>query len=323
MGSAIEQSGNEIISWLKNHYNLEIFTQQTAEDHFWNFLLEKSPDVIIVNATYPRIITPLFYYKKLKPNLKILLICRTTDDFYFPNQYKSQYERNYFRRLECVLNDSDKIVCVNFCNKSKNQIKENLRHKLINCCGINNENFYSITTPWNERKKKFVILGSLNPHKLSEKFIKLIQNTNLIIDCYGCIKNQPENYHNDFINCKNLTYLGELPYEKVPEILNQYKYYILPHNGYEPLCNSLIQSILCGCISLMSDDWSNKWSDWSNGLIFKANDENQLIENLLKLNEIDLINGNLISNYSRKKFIKKYSILKLKEEIINFINSCR
>ena len=61
VGSAIEQSGNQFIKIIKElNREITVFTQQTCERMFFQYLLDEKPDTLIINGNYPRIINPAY-----------------------------------------------------------------------------------------------------------------------------------------------------------------------------------------------------------------------------------------------------------------------
>lgn len=311
VGSAIESSGNQIVSWINQVVdNVEEFKLQTHESHFYSFLQEHNPKVVVVNSLYPRITTPLYYYRLCNPEVKIILVPRTYPEIITDTKIDNIYKFYYNSRLESLLKLVDYIFIINSCNQS-NRIPNWLSHKCIDCCGTNSRNQFHIKKPWDQREKKFIILGSLNPHKVSPEFIDRIQSTNVQIDVYGNTKNQPEWFAEKFNSCSNIEYKGELPQEEVNNVLNEYKYYLLPHNGQEPLCNSLHQAILCGCIPIVFDDYAKDyngdyWLEFMKEMYFGCDKMEDYINAIEEINSSDFQNGIEISEYNRQQYLDKY-----------------
>lgn len=320
VGSAIEQSGLEIYSWLKDKIDIKIYSSQTKEDHTFQYLLSEKPDAVIINGEFGRIITPIYYYKQLYKYTKIVLISRTYEEMKKAlDGKKDVYSQRFkfFLKEEC-----DYILPVNLCERVKDI--EEVKNKVIDCCGINDENRFFIKKPWSQREKKFLILGSLNPHKLSKNFLEKIQETEISIDCYGSTRNQPDWYKPLFESCKNLNYLGMVPFEEVPDVLNEYKYYLLPHDGMEPFCNSLQQAILCGVLPLVLDDYceyisGRYWLEWAKDFYFGTKDLSSYINNIEELDKEDFPFGEIISEKNRENMIKKYGVWRWKDKFIKIL----
>jgi len=308
VGSAIEQSGNEILNYVKKIKNLKtvLFKNQTSESIFFDFLLNELPDIIVINGDYSRVQVPVIYYKKLYKNTKIIFISRVLDCFNVENTRK--YKREDFsifekQRLEIFYDLCNTMVCVNSCGKFSKYFPQ-WSDKTIDCCGLNDPYRFKITKKWKDRTKNFVMIGSLNPHKVSPEFLKILD---VPVDVYGHTKNIEVI---DLLESnKNINFKGFCEFEKVPEILNEYKYSIFPHNGYEPFCNTLQQCILCGTTPIFLEDkkkdiFDNYWYDWAEGLYIPAENE----KDLLKIMKNHINNGNDISEEIRKKIIERFDL---------------
>jgi glycosyltransferase involved in cell wall biosynthesis len=335
VGSAIEQSGDQFIEWIKEvSGNISIFKDQTKEKHFYDFLSRERPRIVVVNSLYPRIITPLYYYKLADPSIKVILISRVFTDFFLKEGrplkredraalHKFQYED----RLEDLCRLADSIFIINSCS-IKERIPDWIADKVVDCCGTNSGDKFQIKRSWQERNKRFVVLGSLNPHKLSPDFLDRIKETDVMVDVYGNISNQPGWYADKFNNCPNIRYRGELPPGEVADKLNEYKYYLLPHNGYEPLCNSLHQAILCGCIPVVLEDYArgpdgNYWLKFARGMYFGCANMNHYIEAIKHLSKNDIEKGEELSVKNRERYISKYGgrAKGIKDIIKEFLNN--
>lgn len=321
VGSSIEQSGNEIFKWLKDKdKDIDVYKSQNNEKITFDYLMEIKPNIIILNGDYERVITPIYYYKQIYKETKIIYISRNQG---FLSKSLESDKGGFDQRLKFFLEkDCDYIIPVNICGEFGNL--KSIKNKILNCCGINDEERFYIKKPWDEREKKFLILGSLNSHKLSRKFLKKIQNTDITIDCFGNINNQFDGYRKVFWKCKNLNYLGQVPFEEVPNVLNEYKYYLLPHNGYEPFCNSLQQAILCGCIPLVVDDYyeyqGRYWLEWAKKFYFGTSNLDLYINNLKELADKDMTSGEIISELNRKNMVNKYGVWRWKNRLLDIIS---
>lgn len=314
VGSAIEASGNQIYEWIEETaqgtIDIVIFKHQTKEEKFLSFLIEEQPSIIVINALRPRIITPILFYKTFYPETQIFVFARTFTEIMLTKKNDNEHEVHYLSRLEDFLKKAEWIFIINSCGIQE-RISGKFSHKIIDCCGTNSKKHYFVKIPWENRKKKFVILGSLNRPKISEKFINAIKTTNVTIDVYGSTHNQDLNLAESFYNCHNFIYHGLASQEKVADILNEYKYYLLPHDGEEPLCNSLHQAILCGCIPLVYDDYAldinqKYWLEYAEGMYLGYDKMSEYIQKVVELNEKDLSNGKELSNRFRERYLWKY-----------------
>jgi len=305
VGSAIEQSGNQFIKIIKElNREITVFTQQTCERMFFQYLLDEKPDTLIINGNYPRIINPAYYYKLLNKELKLIFISRVFTDFMFIKDTSNIHYYYYNQRLKEFCEYCDYVFIVNSCGMRKRQFYET---KMIDCCGTNNIDHFRITKDWDERKKKFLLFGSLNPHKLHHEFVDKLD---IKVDAYGNIDNQP-NWFREKFEKSNINYLGFLEYNEIPKMLNEYKYFLLPHNGSEPLNNSIIQAILCGCIPIVLDDYytdinGDYWLKWCQDYYFGCDTVDEYLNKVNKLNNKDIDNGEKISHNNRFNFVREF-----------------
>lgn len=328
VGSAIEQTGEQFIEWIKEETdNVAVFRAQSRERDFYEFLCREQPAIVVVNSFYPRIMTPLYYYRLARPELKIILISRVFTDFFLEKDTSDIHKFYYEDRLQDLCKLANYIFINNSCD-IKEREPDWIADKLISCCGFNDIDKFTIQTSWSKRKNKFVILGSLNPHKLSPEFLKRIQETDISIDVYGGTKNQPDWFAKQFRDCRNLNYLGEVNYEEVPAVLNRYKYYLLPHNGCEPLNHSFIQAILCGCIPIVLDDYvkgldGNYWLAYARGMYYGCDSVEEYIKAIDRLIRKDIPDGDYLAQVVRNKYIRNYARqpLKIKEIIRQWMDA--
>lgn len=308
VGSAIEQSGNEVLHYIKQIENLEVvkYTYQTREDHTFDFLLKSKPDIIIINGEYPRITVPCIYYKLIYPKTKIVFISRVISSFYKNDSLQDEKNSVFeIQRNEIFYDMCDLIICVNSCGRFGTHVPD-LSEKAIDCCGLNDTNRFKITKEWKDRKKDFIMIGSLNEHKFSPKFLKML---NVDVDCYGHINQD----HMKKIIEENdkIHYKGFVEFEGVSDIFNEYKYSIFPHNGYEPFCNTLQQSILCGTIPIVLDDnekncFGDYWLHWGKDLYIPAKSEEEL--NKIVESKINNSEDEYLSMKLREDIINKYDL---------------
>ena len=287
VGSAIENSGNIIKEWIddvKDDSDILIeYKHQTAETYTFSKILELKPKIFVLNSLRSRIIRAVWYYKEcIDPEVKIYIIIRVAKDIPYLKIEPEIAKDHILKSANCLL-------IVNQCHRKIDYLSH---YNTIDACGFCNPDVFKITTPWNERKRKFLHIGSLHGHKLSEEFLTKINGTDINIDVYGKYPSDPL-YTKIFEKCKNINYLGYVEPQDVPNIFNQYKYFILPHNGYEPLCNTLMESISCGTIPLVVNDregnFDYAWIDWANGLYYGCYTVDEYILNLKMLDDLGLI----------------------------------
>ncbi len=306
VGSAIEQSGNIFSDWIgeitKNIYTIK---NQNRPVSIIDDIININPNIIILNEYFENSAQPTFYYKKFN-HVRILhiehiwkrFLCNDTGSDTIKND--SHFRKKYYQNI-------DNIFCIN----QMPNIKHNISTPIRNFYYPTNPNMFNISIPWSERTKDFLYIGNILPHKLSEEFIDKISNTDIVIDCVGKkFQNKFPEYTDKISNSKNFNILDTIPFENVASVMNQYKYFIMPHNGYEPFNWTLLQCIFCGTIPLIINDSNSKefdstWIDWAQGLYFGTNTVDEMIDNMIELlsKSPDFSeNSEFISNTAQKKF---------------------
>jgi len=177
---------------------------------------------------------------------------------------------------------------------------------------------YKIITPWKDRKKLFGHFGGVSENRLSQKFVDGIKHTDIHIDYYG------EDKENRLNQIPNLIPHPRIKQEDMPVKLNEYKFFVLPHNGSEVFFITLLQSIMCGTIPLVVNDKNTKnfdprWIDWADKLYFGNDDVETFIQNLERLSQ-DTNDFAEISNSISYRAHLKFDEDIIKKEIIDFIN---
>lgn len=298
----IEYVGDKILMWLKELkvYNntprqIDEYKNQTCVSVFTNDLIKYKPDIAIVNEIYPRIIEPLYYYKRYNPGLKVLFVCHSwkvlIDNMYNGKDHQHKQMVHLFSRDTC-----NKIICLSK-KEPGHEYMYGVDRKLIELYMPVDSNEYKIITPWKNRTKLFANFGG-TPNRLSDEFVEKIKKTNLHMDCYG-------------------KELPRVKQEDMPAVLNEYKFFILPHDkSGEVFFITLLQSIMAGTIPIICG--SNGWTSWADGLYFEAANVDTLIKNMemLAKDEADLTNiSNKISRLAAEKFDENI----IKKEVMDFV----
>jgi hypothetical protein len=295
VGSGIEYTGNVILEWLKEIENIEIYEQkhQDQSPHLITEMIREKPDVVVLNEIYHKSTDTTYYYKKFFPDTKVICIVHSYDGLMI--KFEDQGENN--------TEDSAKVwFTVKFYNESMDHaITLNgpvrdvefplwVKDKIIKSWFPVNPKVYKPIIPWNERKKLFCYMGYIMPIKVSTEFLDKYKNYNGIeIDFYSEISSYLDDDYKRKVLESGINILPMVPQNSVSEILNQYKYFVLPHGRFSEIFNvTLLQSILCGTIPLVCNDRTDRsfdyrWIDWAKGLYFGCNKEDELLSNLVKL----------------------------------------
>jgi hypothetical protein len=315
VGSGIEYCGDIFSSWLRERQDIEFFEIKEQDHHFYmsDILVKIKPDIIIVNEFEDRSILCSSYYKKYNPEVKIIFLLHSWKSISVGMEENPSNEEVlsflFLRQCNAILS----LNCMPLSAKTYNLNIERMYFPV-------DSNIYKITKNWSDREKDFLYLGTLGTPKFSEKFLDLIKDSDVFVDCYGYIPDRvSELYKKKLLENENIRYHGVAKQEEVAKIFNEYKYMVIPHDGYEIFNISILQSILCGTIPLISNDreslcFDSSWLNWANGFIFECNKEEELINNMLILKDKPFETGDEISKKISNEAMKKYSYFELKRK---------
>ena len=150
-----------------------------------------------------------------------------------------------------------------------------------------------------KRVNKLVYVGRFNKQKNLEELLESCRMGKIELDLYG--DGEEFNYLKKLYKDENIKFFGKVNNDLLPEILNNYKYYILVSH-FEGMPKTLIEAMACGCYCIGT--------------------------NVLGINElIDERRGYLVKGKSSKSILDgiRYAIndenyLKKTESSLNYIN---
>jgi len=283
VGSAIEYMGNTVVSWLKEIGDVYDCKHQTRTSHYLKFMYEYKPDIIVTNELYSRAVAAANIYKHLTgtPFIHVDHVWKRLNSSRGGCREIYEYEV-----IKEVREEANWIFCVNY-KPSYEPWHKRIEHKVSNRYYATNPDVFKVVTPWLDRDM-FCYIGNMLPHKLSSDFLAKVCDTDLVVDCYGSDLTTNDSYGRSFKRAQelgNINYKGLIPQDKIAEIMNKYKYLVLPHCGYEPFNWVLKQCIYCGTIPLITNDrdsqlYDGKWLDWATGLYMGCKFTNDFINNL-------------------------------------------
>jgi len=300
-GSGVETTGNRIFSMFdeyeeSNPGRVVKYTKQNPPFILLKDIVEEKPDVVIMNELHTRVMLAVQAYKTTHPDVVVILLnhCHPyLTDYPIPSDSKmfEWTDEDGSKAINGFLMDGiDWIINLNHRPESE-VIHQGLANKVRERYFPIDDRF-TITKPWGQRSKDFFFFGAIYPIKLSGEFIEKIANrSDIEIDIYGRWRKDPENedmldydeYRKTIENSPNIHYLGRIPDEVLIETLNQYRFFVLPHDGPEPFCLCLAEAIRCGCIPLVVNQrgqlWSG-WIDWALDCILEYNTVDRMIEKM-------------------------------------------
>ncbi len=293
VGSAIEYAGEIFIEWLKEFgYDVKVYTMQTVATHTISWLHAYQPDLVIINEDHHRPIVATLLYQALR-HVPIIYIDHSWYRINWWSKDKAINEGEEILQMwyNHILARADHIFCLNY--KPDNEAWcQPVEGKISNRFYPTDPATFNITQPWASRDRMFCYIGNLLPHKLSEDFLAKIRWTDLIVDCYGSETHATERYLKVFdkaLESGNIKYQGLTGQGEIAEVMNKYKYLVLPHDGFEPFNWVLKQCMFCGTIPLVTNDrdstlYYGKWIDWAQGLYMGTKFTTELLNNMTELN---------------------------------------
>lgn len=351
VGSGVEYCGDIIKTWIPDNFDFVEVKDQNAD--FAQILADNEPDIIILNDNMSHFCQHVFGYKSYHQSVKIILISHNWKEMmvdYIVPQY-----------VKDIIQIADSIFIVN--GKSKNLPLPN--ESIVESFYPPTLPEFTITTIWKDRPNLFCYIGNILPHKMSVEFVKKVKDSGIVIDCFGLrwdgvgdqrglimtgklssmvgssrtiennFKLSPwafddkvsmELYYEGFDEAGlNLQYMGSIPQDRVACVLNQYKYFVLPHDGFEGFNWTMLQAIFCGTIPLVVNDRNQRdfdptWIDWARGYYYGCHTVDEMINNL-KLIIADNIDRSDLSNLLASKANEDFNYDKFKNRFIEVLHS--
>jgi len=162
-----------------------------------------------------------------------------------------------------------------------------------------------------------IFVGRLNEEKNLFNLIEAVAQTDLTLDVYGKgdIQNKLEARAKK-LNAK-VNFMGVVPNNELPNILNRYHYYILP-SFYEAMPKSLLEALACGlvCIGTNVEAINEIIEDGVSGYLAKGTQPEALVEVIKRATQLtrDSVTAEAIQNI-RNKFSLE-AVVKQEKEII-------
>lgn len=126
---------------------------------------------------------------------------------------------------------------------------------------------------------RVVFVGRLHPQKNLFSLIEAVSVNDLTLDIYGSGELHDELLaHAKNINAK-VNFMGVVPNNELPDVLNRYRYYILP-SFYEGAPKTLLEAMACGlvCIGTNVEGINQIIKDGVNGYLAEGTQTTALIE---------------------------------------------
>jgi len=258
VGGGIKRTGDTIKTMIPEALE---YSRQNPAFIIAEELFKNQPDVVIINEAFPRVLEGIYYYSlAAKPRVILINHC------YLSLQKPRSHSKDQLYLIKHFIRKIDYIINLDYVPF---QIKEQNVIPLYHPCNPK----FRLRIPWSERSKLCLYWGNLAPHKFNIEFLDLYRE----IDLYGRIL--CDNEYKDKI-LESGCYKGYLPEEKLVDTINEYKYFVVPHKGYEPFMLTLQEAMQCGTIPLVTNsrDYPNHhWIDWARGLYYEFRDVKSLV----------------------------------------------
>ncbi|MBN1392855.1 MAG: glycosyltransferase family 4 protein [Sedimentisphaerales bacterium] len=144
---------------------------------------------------------------------------------------------------------------------------------------VNTAVFYP--TECEKYEDRVIFVGRLHPQKNLFNLIEAVSNNGLTLDIYGSGE-----LHNELLaHAKKLNarvnFMGVIENDRMPAVLNRYRYYILP-SFYEGMPKTLLEAMACGlvCIGTDVDGINEIIEDGVNGYLTRGTDAKALAETM-------------------------------------------
>ena len=214
------------------------------------------------------------------------LIVRTgyTESLFKQQQSKSKSKRKIYEWIERFAYRHADIGIV-ASNKDKQYICSmyQIPEEKINILG--NYIDTAVFRPINCEKyaDRVIFVGRLNPQKNLFRLLEAISKTGLSLDIYGDgeLRGKLERRARE-LNIQ-VSFIGVVPNHELPEVLNRYRYYILP-SLYEGTPKALLEAMACGlvCIGTDVEGINDIIEDGINGYLAKGTEAEALAEVIKK-----------------------------------------
>jgi glycosyltransferase involved in cell wall biosynthesis len=209
------------------------------------------------------------------------LVVRTgyTASLFAQRQSRTRLKKNYERMEQFAYRHADIGVVASCQDKqyicSKYRISQEKVEVLYNYVDT------TIFRPTNCEKytDRIIFIGRLNLQKNLFNLIEAISSSNLTLDIYGKgeLRDKLEAWAKR-LNAK-VNFMGIVPNRELPQVLNRYRYYILP-SLYEGMPKSLLEAMACGliCTGTNVEGINEIIEDGVNGYLAKGTQTQALVE---------------------------------------------
>ncbi|MBF0472702.1 MAG: glycosyltransferase family 4 protein [Nitrospirae bacterium] len=159
---------------------------------------------------------------------------------------------------------------------------------------------------------RIIFVGRLNIQKNVDSLIKAVLKTQLSLDIYGGGELRGELEEMSKTLGAKVRFMGIVPNSELPEILNKYRYFILP-SLYEGMPKTLLEAMACGLVCIGTDvsGINEVIEDKVNGYLAKSTSADDIYDAIMRAQggeDMNIIKNGLDKinvNFSLEGFLEK------------------
>lgn len=294
VGSGVEVTARRIYDIILKDYDGELLLRKhhAPLNSIIREMKEFEPEVIIINELHQRAMLTSQAYKIFNPDVKVILLNHCHP---YITEYPIPPDSPLFENTdsfgvksinEFLLNGIDHIINLNHIPEGV-KIKPQFKDRAVKHYFPIPDSF-KLNIEWRHREKDFMYFGALNSLKFHPSFCNVIEKTDIKIDVFSeftkmrKLKTDGE-YKERLESCKNLNFMGRIPEGEVEDVLNQYRFMVIPHMGPEPFMIAMAEAVRCGCIPLIHSpsNWGYQpWLNWARPHIVIYNSFEKMVERM-------------------------------------------
>lgn len=312
-----KKNQNNIYTRILNIIYNQVYNQLIGTFIILNLLKKRNVDMIVFLSPIP---LTMFTAKILKKKVLLYQGGSLSKKIFHNNSFIKFCFQLFFEKLPNML--SDVIIvesnnCLNFQDLKKYHNKVNIIPQYVNT------NLFINKVKINDRKNIIGYNGSIEEYKGIDLFVQAIININdylrknnisVIIGGEGPLLNSIKNSI-DFNHMSDIvSFTGWMPYEKLPDRLNELSLLVLPSYS-EGLPNIILESMACGTPVLVTPVGAlpDIIQDELNGFIMENNSPEQIANNIvrsLEFNDKEKVVSNALSlinnNFTYESALNRY-----------------
>lgn len=230
---------------------------------------------------------------------------------FLKTQKNKKLKKYFFDKVERLVYKKSDLAFVTT-NSDKDHLNKNYNAKQIVVVPnyIDTNLFYDQNIP--RHKNKLLFVGRLDPVKNLKNMLVAADRANIDVDLIGNGPLKEELVELSRSLKTKVTFLGNVPNNKLPEIYNSYKYFILS-SITEGMPKVLIEAMACGCICIGTNvqGINEVIRDKENGVLAKNISSEAIYEAMEKTLSLSASEQKYISDNAILNIVNEYSLLSI------------